>query len=112
MAPRGAIFLFVEGEVPETRKTPTMSTRTIDTAVMIPALTEQLRALRALDAVEMCDADRAMVDALIESAKGALISLHILRARDAGLSIDRALDAVCGAGSYDHVVAAVRARAA
>ena len=53
-----------------------------------------------------------MVDALIESAKGALISLHILRARDAGLSIDRALDAVCGAGSYDHVVAAVRARAA
>jgi len=28
MAPRGAIFLFVEGEVPETRKTPTMTTTT------------------------------------------------------------------------------------
>ena len=27
MAPRGAIFLFVEGEVPETRKTPTMPSR-------------------------------------------------------------------------------------
>ena len=28
MAPRGAIFLFVEGEVPETRKTMTMTTTT------------------------------------------------------------------------------------
>ena len=89
-----------------------MTTRTVDTAAMIPAVAAQLRDLTAYAATDLSAAERAQVEALIASAKGALISLHVLRAQSLGLSIDRALDAVCGAGSYDRAVAAVHALAA
>ena len=85
--------------------------QTIDTAALIPAVTQQLRDLTAYAATALGADERAQVEALIASAKGALISLHILHAQRSGLPIDRALDAVCGAGSYDRVCDEVRALA-
>lgn len=81
-----------------------MTTRTVDTAAMIPAVTAQLRDLTAYAATDLGAAERAQVEALIASAKGALISLVILRETQRGVPMSEALDAVCGAGSYARTV--------
>ena len=80
----------------------------IDTAALIPATLAQLRGLRAYAETDLGDDERAQVAALVESAKGALISLHILHARKTGAPLDRAIDAVCGAGSYVRIVSGLR----
>jgi hypothetical protein len=85
-----------------------MNLADIDTAALIPATLAQLRGLRAYAETAIDAAERAQVEALIESAKGALITLHILHARKTGAPLDCAIDAVCGVGSYARIVSGLR----
>jgi hypothetical protein len=80
----------------------------IDTAALIPATLAQLRGLRAYAETDLTSAERTQVQALIESAKGALITLHILHARKTGAPMDCAIDSVCGVGSYARIVSGLR----
>jgi len=80
----------------------------IDTAALIPATLTQLREMRAYAETDLGADERAQVEALIASTKHALITLHILHARKTGAPMDRAIDAVCGAGSYARIVSGLR----
>jgi hypothetical protein len=85
-----------------------MNLTDIDTASLIPATLAQLRGLRAYAETDLTADERTQVQALIESAKGALITLHILHARKTGALLDCAIDAVCGVGSYARIVSGLR----
>ena len=61
-----------------------MNLTDIDTASLIPATLAQLRGLRAYVETDLTSDERTQVQALIESAKHALITLHILHARKTG----------------------------
>ena len=85
-----------------------MTITDIDTAALIPATLAQLRGLRAYAEADLADTERALVVAMIESAKNALITLHILHARKTGAPMDCAIDSVCGVGSYARIVSGLR----
>jgi hypothetical protein len=85
-----------------------MNLTDIDTASLIPATLAQLRGLRAYAETDLTSDERTLLVSMIESAKHALITLHILHARKTGAPMDCAIDSVCGVGSYARIVSGLR----